>query len=125
MPDLRRDRGVADVSGGSGMTTTHEHVEDEVEEVKPPPIATDIVVRGVFSHQGVDFAKLHRTLALAAALYILSSLFAYTLSYILAGIVQRTMFRLRAEVEDKLNRLPLRYVDRNERGDLLSRVTND
>ena len=35
------------------------------------------------------------------------------------------MFRLRADVEDKLNRLPLRYVDRQPRGDLLSRVTND
>src|SRR6185436_19525352 len=45
--------------------------------------------------------------------------------YILAGIVQRTMFRLRADVEDKLNRLPLSYVDRAARGDLLSRVTND
>src|SRR5688572_29033277 len=87
--------------------------------------ATDVVVRGVFSEGGVDFGKLHRTLAVAALLYVLSSLFAYMLSFILAGLVQRTMFRLRAEVEDKLNRLPLRYVDRNERGDLLSRVTND
>ena len=46
-------------------------------------------------------------------------------AYILAGVVQRTMFRLRAEVEDKLNRLPLRYIDRQPRGELLSRVTND
>ena len=87
--------------------------------------ATDIVVRGVFSEDGVDFAELHRTLGVATALFVLSSVLAYMLSYILAGLVQRTMFRLRAEVEDKLNRLPLRYVDRNERGDLLSRVTND
>ena len=43
----------------------------------------------------------------------------------LAGVVQRTMYRLRADVEDKLNRLPLSYVDRQPRGDLLSRVTND
>ena len=87
--------------------------------------ATDVVVQGVFSAEGVDFSKLHRTLFFAAVLYVLSSLLAYTLSYILAGLVQRTMFRLRADVEDKLNRLPLGYVDRNERGDLLSRVTND
>ncbi|HEX4906383.1 MAG TPA: ABC transporter ATP-binding protein, partial [Acidimicrobiales bacterium] len=87
--------------------------------------ATDVVVRGVFSPAGIDFGKLHRTLVVAATLFILSSLLAYTLSFILAGLVQRTMFRLRADVEDKLNRLPLRYVDRNERGDLLSRVTND
>ena len=43
----------------------------------------------------------------------------------LAGVVQRTMYRLRSDVEDKLNRLPLSYVDRQPRGDLLSRVTND
>ena len=45
--------------------------------------------------------------------------------YLLAGVVQRAMFRLRADVEDKLNRMPLRYVDRQPRGDMLSRVTND
>ena len=43
----------------------------------------------------------------------------------MAGIIQRTMRRLRAEVEDKLHRLPLSYVDGQQRGDLLSRVTND
>ena len=49
----------------------------------------------------------------------------YLQSYILAGVVQRTMYRLRSDVEDKLNRLPLSYVDAQPRGDLLSRVTND
>ena len=43
----------------------------------------------------------------------------------LAGVVQRAMFHLRSDVEDKLNRMPLRYVDRQPRGDMLSRVTND
>ena len=46
-------------------------------------------------------------------------------AYILAGVVQRSMFALRESVEDKLNRLPLSYIDRQPRGDLLSRVTND
>lgn len=46
-------------------------------------------------------------------------------AYILAGVVQRSMYRLRADVESKINRLPLSYVDRAARGDLLSRVTND
>jgi ATP-binding cassette subfamily B protein len=40
-------------------------------------------------------------------------------------VVQRAMFRLRSDVEDKLNRMPLHYVDRQPRGDMLSRVTND
>ncbi len=46
-------------------------------------------------------------------------------AYILAGIVQRLMFRLRGAAEAKLNALPLSYIDRQPRGDLLSRVTND
>ena len=77
------------------------------------------------SPNGIDFAKLHRTLLLALGLYVTSAVLAYLQAYVLAGIVQRTMSRLRTEVEEKLNRLPLRDVDRMPRGDLLSRVTND
>ena len=62
---------------------------------------------------------------LAAGLYAAAWVLAYGQAYILAGVVQRTMYALRQSVEDKLNRLPLSYVDRQSRGDLLSRVTND
>src|SRR5690606_2339599 len=58
-------------------------------------------------------------------LFVAASTLQYLQAYILAGVVQRTMYRLRADVEDKLNRLPLGYVDGQPRGDLLSRVTND
>jgi ATP-binding cassette subfamily B protein len=87
--------------------------------------ATDVLIQGVFVTHHVDFGKLHGILFKAFALFAGGAVLSYMLSYILAGIVQRTMYRLRADVEDKLNRLPLSYVDRNERGDLLSRVTND
>jgi ATP-binding cassette subfamily B protein len=91
--------------------------------------ATDVIVRGVLARRqggaGIDFGSLGRTLAVATTLFVGSAALSYMLAYILAGIVQRTMYRLRADVEDKLNRLPLSYVDRNQRGDLLSRVTND
>ena len=87
--------------------------------------ATNTVVAGVQRPQGIDFAKLHRTLTLAAVLYLISAMLGWLQAYLLAGIVQRTMFRLRRDVEDKLNRLPMRAVDRMPRGDLLSRVTND
>jgi ATP-binding cassette, subfamily B, multidrug efflux pump len=86
---------------------------------------TNIVVAGLQSKNGIDFAQLHRVLALAIGLYICSAALSYMQAYVLAGIVQRTMFQLRADVEEKLNRLPLRNVDRQPRGDLLSRVTND
>src|SRR5690606_35164806 len=53
------------------------------------------------------------------------SALAWAQGYLLAGIVQRSMYRLRADVEAKLHRMPLRYFDRAQRGDVLSRVTND
>jgi ATP-binding cassette subfamily B protein len=58
-------------------------------------------------------------------LFVSASTLQYLQAYVLAGIVQRTMYRLRTDVESKLNRLPLGFVDRQPRGDLLSRVTND
>jgi ATP-binding cassette subfamily B protein len=87
--------------------------------------ATDVIVRGLTSEGGIDFAALHRTLGLAIGLALGSAGLGYATAYLLAGIVQRTMYQLRSDVENKLNRLPLSYVDGNERGDLLSRATND
>ncbi len=87
--------------------------------------ATNIIVDGMIGQEGIDFTKLHRTLLLVLALYAISACMAYSQAWLLAGVVQKTMFRLRADVEDKLNRLPLGYVDRQPRGDMLSRVTND
>jgi ATP-binding cassette, subfamily B, multidrug efflux pump len=88
--------------------------------------ATNVIVAGVIpGSPGIDFDELARTLLLALGLYVTSAVLAYLQAYTLAGIVQRTMFKLREEVEEKLNRLPLRDVDRQPRGDMLSRVTND
>ncbi|MFG1887277.1 ABC transporter ATP-binding protein [Micromonospora sp. NPDC049051] len=79
------------------------------------------VVPGV----GIDFAALARVLLLALGLYLAASLLMWWQGWLLNGVVQRTVLRLRADVEDKLNRLPLPYFDRQPRGELLSRVTND
>jgi ATP-binding cassette subfamily B protein len=87
--------------------------------------ATDLVIRGLLSPSGIDFGELHMVLLGALALFLASSGLTYVSAYLMAGIIQRTMLRLRADVEDKLHRLPLSYVDRHQRGDLLSRVTND
>ena len=56
---------------------------------------------------------------------MISAIFAWAQSYIMAGVTQRSVLRLRTEVDEKLGRLPLRYFDSHPRGDLLSRVTND
>ncbi len=87
--------------------------------------ATDVIVKAVLSRSAIDFGHLGSILALAGGLLIGSWALQYGMSYLLAGVVQRTMYRMRSDVEDKLNRLPLSYVDKTPRGDLLSRVTND
>ncbi|MGP4054426.1 ABC transporter ATP-binding protein [Mycobacterium sp. 4D054] len=75
--------------------------------------------------QGVDFAAVARTLALALGLYLVAALMVWVQARLLNVVVQRTMVMLRSDVEDKLHRLPLRYFDSRQRGEVLSRVTND
>ena len=75
--------------------------------------------------RGVDFAAVGRTLALALCLYLLAALLIWGQARLLNVIVQRTVNALRAEVESKIHRLPLAYFDSRQRGELLSRVTND
>ncbi|MBV8930050.1 MAG: ABC transporter ATP-binding protein, partial [Mycobacteriaceae bacterium] len=74
---------------------------------------------------GVDFGAVGRTLLLALALYTLAALLVWMQAWLLNVTVQRTMMQLRSDVEDKVHRLPLSYFDGRQRGELMSRVTND
>ncbi|MEU4569729.1 ABC transporter ATP-binding protein [Micromonospora sp. NPDC023956] len=74
---------------------------------------------------GIDTGRLGRVLLLALGLFLLASLLTWVQGYVLTGVVQRTVQQLRADVAAKLHRLPLPYFDRQPRGELLSRVTND
>jgi ATP-binding cassette subfamily B protein len=74
---------------------------------------------------GIDFEALRGVLLLVVGLFAVASLLMWVQGWILQGLLQRTMFRLRQDVEAKLNRLPLPYFDRQPRGEVLSRVTND
>lgn len=74
---------------------------------------------------GIDFRLLGMILVIVLAVYVFASIFGWLQARILNGIVQRAMHRLRMQVEDKVQRLPLSYFDRVQRGELLSRVTND
>jgi ATP-binding cassette subfamily B protein len=87
--------------------------------------ATNLIVDGVIGGKGIDYTDLHWTIAGALGLYVGAAILSYSQSYLVAGVVQRSMMQLRADVETKLHRLPLRYVDGQPRGDMLSRVTND
>jgi ATP-binding cassette, subfamily B, multidrug efflux pump len=104
--------------------------------------ATDIIFKGFLARgelvntaiadkmnvqagQGIDFDALAHVLILVMALYIGSSLLMWLQSYILNHVVQRTIRKLRADVDAKLMRVPLAYFDRQPHGEVLSRVTND
>jgi ATP-binding cassette subfamily B protein len=74
---------------------------------------------------GIDFGALGGVLMLALGLYVASSIFGWMQGFLLNDVVQSTVFKLRSDVEDKLSRLPLQFFDKQPRGELLSRVTND
>ncbi|QTX03365.1 ABC transporter ATP-binding protein [Agromyces archimandritae] len=83
--------------------------------------AMDSLVPG----QGVDFVALSRVLIIVLALYMLGSILTWLQGYVINVIMVRTMWTLRESVERKINRLPLSYFDKVQRGELISRVTND
>ncbi|MGO8963534.1 ABC transporter ATP-binding protein [Mycobacterium sp.] len=74
---------------------------------------------------GVDFGAVARTLALALVMYLVAALMIWVQARLLNVTVRRTLQALRAQVEDKMHRLPLAYFDTRQRGEVLSRVTND
>jgi len=73
----------------------------------------------------VDFTAIGRIIAWVVVLYFGAAFFQWLQGYVMAGIAQRAVFELRRDVETKLARVPLKYIDGQSRGDLLSRVTND
>ncbi|MDA4105735.1 ABC transporter ATP-binding protein [Mycolicibacterium holsaticum] len=75
--------------------------------------------------RGVDFGAIGRTLLLALGLYLIAALLVWLQFRLLNVAVQRTMMTLRSDVEDKVHRMPLSYFDTRQRGEVLSRVTND
>ncbi|MGY4720500.1 ABC transporter ATP-binding protein [Naumannella huperziae] len=89
--------------------------------------ATDVVWNGAVVDRaaGIDFGELGMVLMLAAGCYLVAVLLGFAQGWLLNGAVQRSVRRMRGQVEDKLNRLPLSYFDKTARGELLSRVTND
>jgi ATP-binding cassette subfamily B multidrug efflux pump len=75
--------------------------------------------------QGIDFTAVAQVLLWVVAIYALASLASLFQGYLLNDVVQSTVRRMRADVEDKIHALPLSFFDRQPRGELLSRVTND
>ena len=75
--------------------------------------------------EGIDFGAIGTILLIVLALYLVSFAFSYAQGWILNGAVQKTIYQMRQKVSEKIDRLPLKYFDRQPRGEVLSRVTND
>jgi ATP-binding cassette, subfamily B, multidrug efflux pump len=88
-------------------------------------LADMLAAMDVVPGRGIDFNALAGILILLIGIYLLSAMFSWVQAYVMAGVTQRTVRRLRTDVDEKLGRLPLKYFDSHSRGDVLSRVTND
>ncbi|MGO2585823.1 MAG: ABC transporter ATP-binding protein [Brachybacterium tyrofermentans] len=87
--------------------------------------AMDVIFDGVLTGDGVDFPALGRLLLVVLGMYLVAALFDWLQGRLLNDVVMRIVYRLREKIEAKVNRLPLSYFDTRQRGDLLSRTTND
>jgi ATP-binding cassette subfamily B protein len=91
--------------------------------------ATDELVNGVVAmYRGtgsIDFTKMGQILLGAAGLYVLSAILAFVTGWIMTGISIDITYRLRKDISEKINRMPLRYFDGTNHGEIISRVTND
>lgn len=74
---------------------------------------------------GIDFDKVARILISLMCLYLTSAVFSFIQGYIMTGVSQKLTYRLRKEVSEKINRMPMNYFDTRMHGEVLSRVTND
>ncbi|MGH3859939.1 ABC transporter ATP-binding protein [Actinokineospora sp.] len=104
---------------------TKEEAVERLRAAGDDRVADMLSSMNVLPGQGVDFGAVGTVLTIVLVLYVGSAVLSLTQGLLLNGVVQRTMLRMRAEVEDKIHRLPLSYFDKQPRGELLSRVTND
>ncbi|MFC2573350.1 MAG: ABC transporter ATP-binding protein, partial [Actinomyces oris] len=87
--------------------------------------ATMLSAMDVVPGAGIDYTRLGRILTVVLGLYVGSGLLNWLQGWLINRITIKALYRLRAQVEDKVHRLPLSYFDTVQRGELLSRLTND
>ncbi len=74
---------------------------------------------------GIDFAKIGKIILFALGLYAVSALFSMIQSYIMAGVAQKATYKIRNELTEKINKLPMKYFDKRTNGEILSIISND
>lgn len=83
------------------------------------------LVGKVSGGDGIDFTKIGQILLTVLCLYAVSALFSFIQGYIMTGVSQKMTYRMRKEISEKINRMPMNYFDGTTHGEVLSRVTND
>ena len=83
------------------------------------------LVGKVSGGSGIDFEKIAHILIFLMCLYVTSAIFSFVQGYIMTGVSQKLTYRLRKEISEKINRMPMNYFDTRTHGEVLSRVTND
>ncbi|MEX1308141.1 MAG: ABC transporter ATP-binding protein, partial [Eubacteriales bacterium] len=87
--------------------------------------ATTEIFTGLFSGIGINFSKILGIITTVGILYLISAALNYGQQYLMAGVSQKIVYKMRANVKTKLDKLPLKFFDQHSHGDILSRVTND
>lgn len=113
------------IGGGLPEGVTKAEAVQDLRDAGDDKVASLVASLDLVPGQSVDFDAVARVLLIVLAVYVLGSLLAWLAGYLLNDVVQSTVLRMRSDVEDKVNRLPLSYFDKQPRGELLSRVTND
>lgn len=83
------------------------------------------LVGKVSGGSGIDFTKIGKILLTLLCLYVISACFSFIQGYIMTGVSQKLTYRMRKEISEKINRMPMNYFDTTTHGEVLSRVTND
>jgi ATP-binding cassette subfamily B multidrug efflux pump len=88
-------------------------------------VTTELFEGVIVSGAGVDFSYIAHILIILGGLYLISAFFNYLQQFIMVGVAQNTVYKMRSDINEKLARLPLRFFDGRTHGEILSRVTND
>lgn len=83
------------------------------------------LMRKIGGTGGIDFDKIAHILMLTLGLYLCSAAFTFIQSWIMTGITQKICYRMRKEISEKINRMPMKYFESRTYGEVLSRITND
>ena len=110
---------------GTKGSTLIDKLDPSIKDKIPKTYLNYINDLDVSQEPTIDFSGIGQILLSVLALYVLSAIFYYIQGYIMVGITQKTIFKLREDVSQKIDRLPMKYFDENTHGEILSRVTND